>query len=101
MSEIILMWIVAVFSWIVVAILLIEKKKRKQINTWANEALATISFRQKVAKANQSGLITDWAEAAEIDLNDPMFADLTVEQFTDVVRVRLADRLRLIKGEQK
>ena len=101
MSELIVLWTAAICSWIVVAILLIEKKKRKQINTWANEALVAISFRQKVAKANQSGLITDWAEAAEIDLNDPMFADLTVEQFTDVVRVRLADRVRLIKGEQK
>ena len=101
MIEMIVIWIAAICSWIVVSGLLIENKERKQINIWANEALATIRFRQKVAKANQSGLITDWADAAEIDLNNPMFADLTIEQFTDVVRVRLADRARLIKGEQE
>ena len=101
MIELIAIWTAAICSWIVVALLLIEKKKRKQINTWANEALEAIRFRQELAKADQSGLITDWAKAAQIEINDPMFADLSVNEFTDVVQVRLADRVRRIKGEQK
>lgn len=100
MIELIAIWTAAICSWVVVALLLIEKKKRKQINIWANEALDAIRFRQELAKADQSGLITDWARAAQIDINDPMFADLTINEFTDVVQVRLADRIRRIKGEQ-
>lgn len=101
MSELIVLWIGAVCSWIVVVLLLLEMKKRKQINQWANASLKAIEFRQQLVKAEQSGLITDWAKAAEIDLYDPMFADLSVDDFTDVIQVRLADRLKTIKGEQK
>ncbi len=101
MIEVIVMWTAAICSWIVVVLLLIEKKNRKQLNNWANETLDAIRFRQELVKAEKSGLITDWAKAAQIDLTDPMFADLTVNEFTDVVQVRLADRVKKIKGEQK
>ena len=101
MIEVIVMWTAAICSWIVVGVLLVERKKRKQLNDWANEALDAIRFRQELVKAEKSGLITDWAKAAQIDIHDPMFADLSVSEFTDVVRVRIADRVKKIKGEQK
>ena len=101
MSEAVVLWVLAICSWIVVGLLILEMKKRKQINQWARESLKAIEFRQQLVKAEQSGLITDWAKAAEVDLHDPMFADLSVDDFTDVIQVRLADRLKRIKGEQK
>lgn len=101
MSELIVLWTAAVCSCIVVALLLVEMKKRKQLNNWANGALDAIRFRQELVRAEKSGLIIDWAKAAQIDINDPMFADLSLNEFTDVVQVRIADRVKKIKGEQK
>jgi hypothetical protein len=63
--------------------------------------LKAIEFRQQLVKAEQSGLLTDWSEAAEVNPYDPMFADLTIDEFTNVIEVRLADKLKRIKGEQK
>lgn len=51
-----------------------------------------------------SNSILQWAKAAELDLNDPEIANLSMEEATQIMQVRLADKARRIQqllGEQK
>ena len=59
---------------------------------------------KEIEIAMQSGSVRDLAKAADMDLSDPMFSEMTIDEAFDVITVRLADRLEAIKqirGVQK
>lgn len=59
---------------------------------------------EQINLALKSNSILQWAKAAELDLNDPKIANLSMEEATQVMQVRLADKVRRIQellGEQK
>lgn len=65
---------------------------------YAKKSLKQIQF------AYKSNSIMEWAKAAELDLNDPEIFNLPMEEATQVIQVRLADKMKRIKqllGEQK
>jgi len=59
---------------------------------------------EQIKLAYISNSITQWAKAAELDLNDPQIANLSMEEATQVIQVRLTDKMKRITkllGEQK
>jgi hypothetical protein len=65
---------------------------------YAKKALRQIEI------AYESNSIAEWAKAAELDLNDPDISNLSMEEATQVIQVRVADKMKRIAkllGEQK
>lgn len=59
---------------------------------------------EQIKLAYNSNSITQWAKAAELDLNDPEISNLPMEEATQVIQVRLADKMKRIAkllGESK
>lgn len=59
---------------------------------------------EQINLALKSNSILQWAKVAELELNDPKIANLSMEEATQVMQVRLADKVRRIQellGEQK
>lgn len=59
---------------------------------------------EQIQLAYKSNSILEWAKAAELDLNDPEISNLPMEEATQVIQVRLADKMKRIAhllGEQK
>jgi hypothetical protein len=59
---------------------------------------------EQIKLAYNSNSITQWAKAAELDLNDPEISNLPMEEATQVIQVRLADKMNRIEqllGDQK
>lgn len=59
---------------------------------------------KQIETAVQSGRFADLAIACDINLDDPIFSEMPINEFFQVVEVRLADRIRQItkiNGGQK
>jgi len=52
---------------------------------------------KKIQMAYSSNSISTWAKASGCNLNDPEFANLSTEEATQVMQVRLADKMRRIE----
>lgn len=52
---------------------------------------------KEIQSAMQSGNLLELTKAADMDLNDPMFAEMSMDEGLEVIRVRLADRLKEIE----
>ena len=59
---------------------------------------------EQIKLAYNSNSIAQWAKAAELDLNDPEIANLSMQEATQVIQVRLMDKMRRIEellGDQR
>lgn len=58
---------------------------------------------EEINLALASNSISQWAKAAGLDLNDPEIANLSMQEATQIMQVRIADTVRRIHellGEQ-
>lgn len=59
---------------------------------------------KQIYAALQSGKISDMAKALDIDLNNPEWANMPFTEASQIMQVRLADRVKRyleLEGEQK
>lgn len=86
--------------------LLSERKRLKRINTWATDLRSGVEARieimaaheklTRVYRAHQSGNISEMMIALDMDVNDPLYTDLSLSEFDGIVAVRVADLKRMI-----
>ena len=85
--------------------ILMQLRTRRIVKGYAKEYVRLLKpVKAKIQLLNaqaavQSGDIGHFATAIGVDVSDPMFSEMSLDEFNDIASVRVADLRKLIEGE--